>query len=410
MKTLKGKWIFLVLVILFFIVIMYIMKGRQLFTANASCIKPFHEFAYLPDETSRPVPEILPAPPWQVEATIPALENTTYNTLDIQIELARTKNGKQEIWLFKNPFDSGIGTIKREGSFVIYHPQTQTWEEVSAIIGGTNLVVRDIFVTSDGNVWGQIGTDQPHSTPTMSPVLARFNESTQRFEAATGGLEITIRLNSGLLSHLLEIVLDKQDIFWIFGPNDGIYRYDPQTQTTKRQTDLPNKEIDRLSTALASDGSIYFQDKSISEAEEFLFQFIPETGEIVTLDVLREPWETSSGMLVDRRGRLWLGAMGYMETDGSWHLLHRDAPNVWENRSEFLYWSPPTLLFESSNGLLWYTEYHDMERLGEGSAWYNPETGQGCLFTNIASYIVEDAENQLWIVADGKLYRYPLGQ
>jgi hypothetical protein len=113
-------------------------------------------------------------------------------------------------------------------------------------------------------------------------------------------------------------------------------------------------------------------------------------------------------MLVDHRGRLWLGAMGYMETDGSLYLLHPDAPMVWENRSEFLYWSPPTLLLESSNGLLWYSEYHDMSLLGEGTAWYDPETGEGCLFTNVASNVVEDEDKQLWMVADGKLYRYPL--
>jgi hypothetical protein len=49
-----------------------------------------------------------------------------------------------------------------------------------------------------------------------------------------------------------------------------------------------------------------------------------------------------------------------------------------------------------------------MGRLGEGTAWYDPEAGKGCLFTNLASYIVEDANKQLWMVADGKLYRYPL--
>lgn len=380
---------------------------KQPLKAN-NCIKPFHEFAFLPDETSRPIPELLPSLPWQVEAIIPGQENVTYGFSDIQIEMARTKNGKVEIWLFKRPTDSLAGIGDRKGSFAIYYPQSQTWKEVSAIIEETNLVVRHLFVTSDGTVWGSIWAYQPHSVLTTAPVLGRFNEATQRFEAAVGGLEIHVTHSQGFLSRALEIVLDDEDIFWIFGPDDGIYRYDPKTQTIGRQTNLPNTEIHRLSTALASDGSIYFQVKPFSGAEEFLFQFIPETGEVVTLDVPREPWEASAGMLVDHRGRLWLGAMGYMETNGSLHLLHHNAPKVWENQSEFLYWSPPTLIFESSNGLLWYAEDHDMSRLGEGTAWYNPETGEGCLFTNLASYIVEDAEKQLWMVAGGKLYRYPL--
>ena len=48
---------------------------------------------------------------------------------------------------------------------------------------------------------------------------------------------------------------------------------------------------------------------------------------------------------------------------------------------------------ESSNGLLWYVEYHDMERLGEGTAWYDPEAGKGCLFTNLASYLAFTPQN-----------------
>lgn len=163
-----------------------------------------------------------------------------------------------------------------------------------------------------------------------------------------------------------------------------------------------------ISTALAPDGSIYFRDSYYSAAEDFLFQFFPETGEIIALDVPRDPWGFSGGMLVDHKGRLHIGAMGYMEIDGGLHLLHHDALRAWENRSEFLYWSLPTLIFESSNGLLWYAEDHDMSGVGEGTAWYDPEIGKGCLFTNLASYVVEDANKQLWMVADGKLYRYPL--
>jgi hypothetical protein len=240
------------------------------------------------------------------------------------------------------------------------------------------------------------------------PVLSRYNESRQRFEAAPGGPSIPITSQTGFLAQSLSVVLDKEDIFWILGPDDGIYRYDPKAQSTERQTDILDTE--RLSAALASDGSIYFQDKSLSEAEEFLFQFIPETGETVALGVSREPWQASGGMLVDHRGRLWLGAMGYMEPDGSWHLLHGNTPKVWENRGELPYWAPPILIFESSDGLLWYTEYHDTELLGEGTAWVDPETGRGCLFTNIASYVVEDGKKQLWMVASGQLYRHPFEQ
>ncbi len=406
MKIYKLKWLFLVLLI--FLLLIFVMTRRQLRINGMTCIKPFHEFAYLPDETPRPISEVLPGHSWQVEATIPGPENATDSFSDIQIELARTKNGEGEIWLYQHPLYSQDGTVSKEGSFTIYHPQSQTWGEVPALIGDTNLAVSKLFVASDGTVWGGISIRQPHPISPTDPVLGRFNESTQQFEAAVGGLEIPITVEQGLISELIEIVLDKEDIFWIFGPDDSIYRYDPEAQTTERYAGLPRTDMVSLSTALASDGSIYFRDSFFSEAEELLFQFFPETREFVALEVPREPWDFSGGLLVDHRDRLWLGAMGYMERDGSLHLLHRNALKAWENRSEFLYWSLPTLLFESSNGLLWYAEYHDMSLLGEGTAWYDPETGEGCLFTNLASNIVEDAEKQLWMVANGKLYRYSL--
>jgi hypothetical protein len=408
MKVLRNKWFpMLSFLLLLFFLITYLTVREQPFLANENCIKPFDEFAYLPDETPRPIPILLPDTPWEVETTIPRQQNMTYHVLDIQVELARNKNGNGEIWLFRGPLGSEDETTKREGSFLIYYPQSQRWEEISAIIEDTNLMVRELFVTSDETVWGKIGVHQSHLIPTTGPVLGRFNESERRFEKAIGGLEIPLTVNYGILSQLVEVVLDKQDVFWIFGPDNGIYHYDPRVQTTEKKVNLPYPEIQRLSTALAIDDSIYFQDKSLSEAEDFLFQFIPQTGEIITLDMPRKPWAASGGMLVDRQGRLRLGAMGYMETDGSWHLLHRNASKVWEYRGE-PHWVQPTLVFESSDGLLWFTKYLDMGRLGEGTAWYNPETGQGCLFTNLASYIVEDDSRQLWMVADGKLYRYPL--
>jgi hypothetical protein len=373
-------------------------------------LKTFDRFAYEPDDASLPIQKILPNAPWQLESIIPGQEDKSYTISDTQIKLTRQKDNQEEIWIFKAPDYNGRDLIE-EASFLIYYPERKTWTEVSAKIANTNLVVRNLFVTSDGTIWGSIDNQQDRQEPpfpSKAPVLSRFNESNQTFEAAAGILDIPIPEEERGLIDAPEVILDKQDIFWIFAREDGVYRYDPQTQTTGRQVNLPKNGMDRLSTALALDGSIFVQDKSLHRTDEFLFQFFPEKGEFTTLDVSKEPWEASSGMLVDQKGRLWLGAMGYMETDGSWHLLHRNAPKVWENLGEMPYWSPPTLIYESSDGLLWYTEYHDTERLGEGTAWYNPETKEGCLFTNMASYIIEDANKQLWMVADGNLYRYPL--
>jgi hypothetical protein len=45
---------------------------------------------------------------------------------------------------------------------------------------------------------------------------------------------------------------------------------------------------------------------------------------------------------------------------------------------------------------------------GDGTAWYDPQSGEGCLIMNHAANIVEDAQNQLWMVTNGYLYRHSL--
>lgn len=401
----NSKWLISVIAItLFFILLAWIGLS---FTSDDTVrcqIQRFNDFAYLPDTASYPITKVLPDSPWQLETTLPGQEEKTYHFNDVQIKLSHTKNEEQEIWLFKYP-DFVSGTLTRAGSFLIYRPDSQTWKEVSAKIGDSNLIVRDLFLTSDGTIWAGIGNFQDPPYLLKAPVLSKFNESTQRFEAAIGGLEMSTPQEQRRLIEVPHIVLDKQDIFWIFAPGDGIYRYDPKTQITDKQTNLP--DMGWLDTALSVDGSIYFQDVYAYETKDFLFQFFPDTLEIIPIEIPNQTWIYSNGLLVDRRGRLWLGATGYLDTNGKWRLIHPHPQKNFQHYGSPV-WAPPTLIFESSNGLLWYAEDHDMERLGEGTAWYDPETGEGCLFTNLASYIVEDAEKQLWMVADGKLYRYPL--
>lgn len=407
----RLKWLLLVLICIFLAVVVLYLRLEGHHSAphqRIECaVKPFRDFAYLPDEATPPIPVVLPGPPWQIEAVIPGREGKPYHDFtDFQLMLARTKNGEQEIWLHKAP-DYRSGSLISETAFLIYRPASQTWEEISAKIGDTNLDVKDLFITNDGTLWGGIWWSQDPPYPMKAPVLGKFDESNRRFESAAGGLEISLADAEGGVITTPTIMLDKEDIFWLFVRQDGIYHYDPKTGVLDKRADLPDTKTYAIHTALSSDDSIYFQMYP-THSKEFLFQFSPITGEILPVKVPDESWSKHAGMLVDSKGRLWLGAMGYLDTNGHWRLIHPHPRENFEHSGPL--WTPPTLIFESSNGLLWYAEYQDMERRGEGTAWYDPETGEGCLFTNLASYIVEDSEKQLWMVADGKLYRYQLEQ
>ncbi len=378
---------------------------------NTGCYKPFHEFAYTLSDLDFPDKQ-LPMPPWKIEATLPNQQMEGYSVNDIEVELSRLVNGYQEIWLAK---PAGFLKNENKSAFSVYQPELEKWREIPAKIENTNLFVKDLFLTSDGTIWGkttwQFSSDDPD--PSSGSILSKFNDHTQRFELATGVLETPFTSEQYFL--MPEIILDEQDTFWIFVQNDGLYRYDPVVLTTTKIADLPNFYVN--DSTLASDGSIYFKDYNFSKLasstppfqiyEGMLFQFIPAIGKFVQLEIPDEPWPSFSGMLLTQTERLWLGTTGYQEPDGTWHLMHSDAKNYLEHAGDQS-WTPPSLILESSNGLLWYQKYLGASLRNEGTAWYNPETGKGCMFTNFPSDIIEDLQQQLWLFADGKLYRYPL--
>lgn len=392
----------LALVILF-------MTFKRLFPAPPSnYLKPFHEFAYRPAEKNGPISPFLPQQPWERETALPVhtTDNTYTSPLYIQLRVARETKQGREIWLYKDPrFSSGEEAFHDKPSFLIYDTEQKIWGEISAFIDGTDILLDQLFVTRDGTIWAQTSYRQPFTNAGQVDIISRFDELSQTFEPISNLISIPLN-ESSFMAETFNIVLDQDDVFWLIGSSGVIYRYDPRSQKMEEISKISASS--GIQTALAQDGTIYFKYPFYSQNENLLYRFIPDTGDVIPLDVPREPWEAATGMLFDQQGRLWLGAMGFMDVDGTLHLLHQNAPEVWENQSEIPWWSPPALIFESSNGLLWYTEYHDMGYLGEGTAWYDPEAEQGYLFTNIASSIVEDSENILWIVANGYLYKYSL--
>jgi hypothetical protein len=56
---------------------------------------------------------------------------------------------------------------------------------------------------------------------------------------------------------------------------------------------------------------------------------------------------------------------------------------------------------DTQDGRLWYSSLR-------GSGWVNPATAQWCLFTTYQSNILEDSTGNLWMIADGDLYKYSL--
>jgi hypothetical protein len=378
--------------------------------SEMTCYNSFEEFAYiLPDTYSRD--PLLPTNPWRVEATFPSELAGDYHIggLGIEVMFARSIDEKPEIW-FSRPLRFKKEDIK---SVLIYRPATKEWLGVSDIVVGTDIFISDIFLANDGTIWGRnMWEGGGRTNPDKGPVLSKFNEQTQQFEFALGALEIPF---SDEQRFLHKIIIDQQNKIWIFVANDGIYQYDPILQTTIKRANLP--DINISSPTLSIDGTIYFQDNDFKKLslgnpsfrifEGILYQFFPDSGQVLKLEIPGDPWPMFGKMLVTPTGQIWLGAVGYIDLDDNiWHLMHPDPARYFENGGEDAAASPSPFL-ESSDGSLWFNKYSGIY---EGTAWYDSETGEGCMFTNIPANIIEDTQQQLWMFADGKLYRYSLNE
>jgi hypothetical protein len=365
---------------------------------------------------------ILPPSPWQIEEIIPPQHIEGYDSPFLtNTVITRSTTGGQEIWIEQEMLSSSAPGVKK--LFVIYQPASRSWMVVSGNIENTEFYVEKLFVTNDGGIWGSTtgkyykGNIVPEN---KVPVLTMYNEETHQFEFTPGVLEIDLmkpddpKVSWSDYFAKIDIALDvRQNIFWIFAEEDGIYRYEPNTQTTQKWLETDLKVF--FDPAMSPDGSIFVDDfRPERNIEPYfhlyngsLLQFLPDTKELVPLEMPDEPWPWFSGWLVSRTSELWLGSIGYRKEDGSWQLLYPETEKYFENAGNPTF-ATPYLMLESLNGLLWYQKYLDMGINHEGTAWYNPRTKEGCMFTNLAVNIVEDSQQQLWLVADGKLYKNPL--
>lgn len=254
--------------------------------------------------------------------------------------------------------------------------------------------------------------------------MSKFNETTRQFEIAPGSPEVPLVreiVEDGRTTILYDynrLLMDAQGMFWILPQDGGLYRYDPATQITEKAFNFPYEQVRSLT--FAPDGSLYFwiNDRQgerkfgrMTSSGAILIQYFPDTGIIMPVALPEEEWPYFSGMLFDQAGRLWLGATGYRDLDAEWHLVNPYPEVIFNLYDEGGYsqsWGPPSLMFESSDGVLWFDKFMDTGVWAEGTAWYDPATGEGCLFTNRPANIIEDHQRQLWLAVDGVLYNYAL--
>lgn len=371
---------------------------------EGQCVGSFRTFAYsAPEENAPPLAETLPQDPWSVETPLPIPSDD--QTL-ISVETTRFLNGYSEVWLKKGTSHSISQPTTHE--YLIYRTDTKTWKTIPAQVEDTEIYVQKLFVANDGSIWGQ------NAWPTYSglsdaAILSKYDEKDERFKFDRNVVTIPAAWrDSDGYDYWSNVLIDPEGIFWIFANKTAIFSYDPASQQIKRHAEIPDLLVAHV--ALAPDHKIYlarqWESPMFSIQDEELWEFNPPTGDLKNLGTPPDPWPAYNNILVDHSGRLILGAVGLRNGNGTWHRIY---PNplvyFWKMKWEGDYrWYTPELILESSDGRLWFRKKLD-DGVDWGMAWWDPQRMSGCWFTTIYTNIVEDQQRNLWMAADGKLYK-----
>ena len=382
----------------------------------AECIDPIADFMYYVRDKESKIPGVnyvyLPQKPWSEISLsqIPVIKEDEY-IVKQDIAGFRVYNGKEEIWIKNIIANSSNSNIIR---YIVYFPKTEQWQEVSGMVGkNIDLAASLLFIAEDGSIWAQNkwlnGQKNTFLADTL-PILSKYNEKTNTFDFINNREGV---LGSTLFNYVQNdtiILLDKSEYIWMFIRNDGVYKYDITKKEIKKISDLDNSTI--TSATLTKNNEIYFILMSYASSQWpswNIFKIDLEKEKVRTLDltnsVLTNSFQNPSNVYSDNNDRLWIGGLGWLESDRiTWIRLH-PSPTFITNASESTqtYWQNPQIILQSSDGKHWFNSDNGITSLDlQNKKW--------CWVTTYRSNLIEDNEQNLWMIADGKLYRRPVEQ
>ena len=300
-------------------------------------------------------------------------------------------------------------TYSSESSLMRYDAQTNEIKPYSILNGEYKpFEVSDLYLARDGTLWISLVSMQPGEGYSA---LARYRPDKDDFEiiADQGGL---FKLSQegwafGTSDKKLAELPDGQLVVVI---DRKIYSYNPATNQAKLILDSGNVET----IATGKDDNIWFMNYF---KDYHLHSVSARTGKVVDYGVpprLGEEIETQSELIgaikaitIDQQGRVWVSYFDRLDPDSngkySWHSM--GLPPVFVNTFDPYYayrWANVFSTYSFSDGNIWFAS-------DVGIVKYDIKSDTWCLSAEVKTFadypIAEDAEGNIWTVADRQIYK-----
>ena len=306
-----------------------------------------------------------------------------------------------EIWLASYADDLG-------NSIVRYHTDTSDIKAYGVIDeNGNGYVAGNLFVTHDGNLWARFITNQEYS------LLAWYDSQKDEFRIITdqdGLLAPPVDIKITWNGRTQPVIDETPDGNLVVAINGEIYVYNPKTNQAKRVLER-EKRLNINSIAVAQDGHVWFttsNELSIRELDPtngVIWDYGPPSSAVAD-DPTNLFSLVSKAIEIDRIGRVWVSDFGWLEHNQEaryvWHSLVRSPIfiSIYDPEYEYL-WIRPDAIYQFSDGKMWYSS-------GIGIVRFDVQTGEWCWSATVSGPLAEDASGNLWLVANGQIYKYML--
>ncbi len=340
---------------------------------------------------------VVPPSPWQIETSLPEFDGlTNWEQRDLGVIQTRQVDNYFEIWIHVSD------GLEKQGYLALYRTDTKEWKVVPENID-------TLIVDKNGLLWGSYSGYLGYASSMFeSNALSKYDEFTNTFIPVENMNNIPAVVEKAGSLFFSRVLLDKEGVFWILVPTDGIYKYDPNSGEVKKVFEFYGQPF--RDAEINSKGIIYvlFNNIYYRDGEEQLIYLLKKYDtktakkSDISLIYTLEPYPSPFTLLIDSQDRLWLDNIAYIE-NGSLYQIQRSPlfiSPIREAYNDYRYKSASVVL-ESSDGRMWFEHQNGMISL-------DPSKGEWCWFTTYQSNIVEDSDHNLWMIADGKLYKNSL--